>query len=161
LAYLAALGTVERDRQSLALLRARGARRRDLIALAVLESLLLGIAAGTLGTGLALGAVRLAAAGSRGSATRLSASVRASVALAAAGAAPARIGSGIAVFRSSVGEGRRSVRRAVKPLWQRLYLDLICLVIAGLIYWLTARTGFSAVVNPDSNPTLSLSIYMF
>jgi len=30
-----------------------------------------------------------------------------------------------------------------------------------LIYWLTASTGFSAVVNPDSNPTLSLSIYMF
>src|SRR5205823_654961 len=34
-------------------------------------------------------------------------------------------------------------------------------VAAGLIYWLTARTGFSAVVNPDSNPTLSLSVYMF
>jgi len=32
---------------------------------------------------------------------------------------------------------------------------------AALVYWLTARTGFSAVVNPDSNPTLSLSIYMF
>ena len=29
------------------------------------------------------------------------------------------------------------------------------------MYWLTARTGFSAVVNPDSNPTLSLSVYMF
>src|SRR5204862_4527864 len=43
LAYLAALGTVERDRQSLALLRARGARRRDLLALAALESLLLGL----------------------------------------------------------------------------------------------------------------------
>ena len=26
---------------------------------------------------------------------------------------------------------------------------------------MTARTGFSAVVNPDSNPTLSLSVYMF
>jgi putative ABC transport system permease protein len=33
--------------------------------------------------------------------------------------------------------------------------------VSGLIYWLTARTGFSAVVNPDSNPTLSLSVYMF
>jgi len=64
LAYLAALGTVERDRQSLALLRARGARRRGLITLATLESVLLGIVAGALGTGLALGAVQLAAAGS-------------------------------------------------------------------------------------------------
>jgi putative ABC transport system permease protein len=53
------------------------------------------------------------------------------------------------------------VRRTGKPLWQRLYLDVGCLVVAGLVYWLTARTGFSAVVNPDSNPTLSLSVYMF
>ena len=47
------------------------------------------------------------------------------------------------------------------PLWQRLYLDVAALAVSGLIYWLTARTGFSAVVNPDSNPTLSLSVYMF
>ncbi len=34
-------------------------------------------------------------------------------------------------------------------------------MISGGVYWLTASTGFSAVVNPDSNPTLSLSVYMF
>src|SRR5205807_7012333 len=38
LAYLAALGTAESDRRELALLRARGARRRDLLVLAGLES---------------------------------------------------------------------------------------------------------------------------
>jgi len=38
---------------------------------------------------------------------------------------------------------------------------VLALAVAGLVYWLTARTGFSAVVNPDSNPTLSLSVYMF
>src|SRR2546430_4146117 len=37
----------------------------------------------------------------------------------------------------------------------------MCLAGIGLVYWLTVRTGFSAVVNPDSNPTLSLSVYMF
>jgi putative ABC transport system permease protein len=62
---------------------------------------------------------------------------------------------------SSVSEGRRTARRGGRPLWQRLYLDLIALAVSGLIYWLTASTGFSAVVNPDSNPTLSLSVYMF
>ncbi|NUR74723.1 MAG: FtsX-like permease family protein [Thermoleophilia bacterium] len=161
LAYLAALGTVERDRQSLALLRARGARRRDLLALAGLESLLLGIVAGALGTGLALAAVRLAAAAGGVTTTRLLATFGICIALATAGAAAARIGTSVAAFRSSVGEGRRSVRRTGTPLWQRLYLDLLCLAVAGLVYWLTVRTGFSAVVNPDSNPTLSLSIYMF
>src|SRR5260370_15503384 len=34
-------------------------------------------------------------------------------------------------------------------------------VISGRTLGMTARTGFSAVVNPDSNPTLSLSVYMF
>ena len=46
LAYLAALGTVERDRRELALLRARGARRRDLLALAAIESPTIGLLAG-------------------------------------------------------------------------------------------------------------------
>src|SRR5205085_6007665 len=41
LAYLAALGTVERDRRDLALLRARGAGRRDVIALAAIESVVI------------------------------------------------------------------------------------------------------------------------
>jgi putative ABC transport system permease protein len=65
------------------------------------------------------------------------------------------------VLRADVAEGRRAVQRTQKPLWQRLYLDFAALAGSGLIYWLTARTGFSAVVNPDSNPTLSLSVYMF
>ena len=55
----------------------------------------------------------------------------------------------------------REEQRPQKPLWQRLYLDLVALAVSGLVWWLTARTGFSAVVSPDSNPTLSLSVYMF
>src|SRR5256886_5707258 len=55
----------------------------------------------------------------------------------------------------------RGGRRAPKPLWQRLYFDVLALALSGVIYWLTASAGFSAVLNPDSNPTLSLSIYMF
>jgi putative ABC transport system permease protein len=53
------------------------------------------------------------------------------------------------------------VQREGKPLWQRLYLDVAALAASGLVYWWTSRTGFSAVVNPDSNPTLSLAAYMF
>ncbi len=161
LAFLAALGTVERDRQSLALLRARGARRRDLLVLAAFESLVLGIAAGALGTAVALAAVHLTGSAGGVGTGRILATFAISVALASLGAAAARIGAGLVAFRGSVGEARRSVRRSAKPLWQRLYLDLLCLIVAGLVYWLTVRTGFSAVVNPDSNPTLSLSVYMF
>ena len=161
LAYLAALGAVERDRRDLALLRARGARRRDLLFLAGMESLLLGLLAGALGTAIALLAVHLAgSAGGIGTA-RAFVTFGICVGLAAAGAAAARIGAGLNQFRASISENRHSARRERPPLWQRLYLDVICLVVSGLVYWLTARTGFSAVVNPDSNPTLSLSVYMF
>jgi putative ABC transport system permease protein len=161
LAYLAALGTAERDRRTLALLRARGARRRDAVLLAVLESVLLGLVAGTVGTALALAAVSLAGSAGGVDLGRVLATLGICIALAAAGAATARIGAALAAFRGSISEARRGVRRSTPPLWQRLYVDLVCLVVAGLVYWLTARTGFSAVVNPDSNPTLSLSVYMF
>jgi putative ABC transport system permease protein len=161
LTYLAALGTAERDRRKLALLRARGARRRDLVRLALVEGLLLGLVAGALGVGIALGTLHLTGSATGIGVGRLETTFAVCVVVAAVGAATARIGASLAVFRGSVGEARRSVRRVGRPLWQRLYLDLLALTVAGLIYWLTARTGFSAVVNPDSNPTLSLSVYMF
>jgi putative ABC transport system permease protein len=161
LAYLAALGTVERDRRELALLRARGASRRLLLLLALLESAVLGLLAGAIGTGAALLALHFDGTAGGVSGGRVLAAFAICVGLATVGALVARVGASLAVFRSSVSESRRSARRESKPLWQRLYLDLFALVGAGLVYWLTARTGFSAVVNPDSNPTLSLSVYMF
>jgi putative ABC transport system permease protein len=161
LAYLAALGGVERDRRDLALLRSRGARRRDLFYVAAVESLLLGLLAGALGTAIAIVAIHLAGSAGGVSVVRAFATFGICVALATLGAAAARIGAGLNAFRGSVTENRRSVRREQPALWQRLYLDVLCLAISGLVYWLTARTGFSAVVNPDSNPTLSLSVYMF
>ena len=161
LAYLAALGTVERDRRDLALLRARGASRRNLLFLATVESLALGLLAGALGAAAALLAVRLVGAGGGIGRDRALAALGICVALAFAGALAARIGASSVVFRSSVSESRQGARRDGRPLWKRLYLDWLCLGVSGLIYWLTVRTGFSAVVNPDSNPTLSLSVYMF
>ncbi len=161
LAYLAALGTVERDRRELALLRARGASRRFLLQLAGLESLVLAIPAGALGAAVALGAVRLLVGGAGITVGRILVAFALCTALAWAGAVAARGSTVVDVLRRSVTEGRRTGRRDKPPFWERLYLDVIALGISGLVYWLTARTGFSAVVTPDSNPTLSLSIYMF
>ncbi len=162
LVYLSALGAVDRDRRELALLRARGAGRRQLLGLAGAEAAVVGIVAGLLGAALAFAAVALLVEGSsRVTPARAAASTAACVVLAVAGALAARLATGMRALSSTVSEGRRSVMRPRRPLWQRLYLDILALGISGLIYWLTASTGFSAVVNPDSNPTLSLSIYMF
>jgi putative ABC transport system permease protein len=162
LAYLAALSTVDRDRRDLALLRARGASRREILAMALLESAAIGIVAGLIGAAVAFVAVSALIKSSVGlTASRAAITLASCVLLAIAGAAAARLGAGVAALRASVSEGRRAVQRETKPLWQRLYLDLFALALSGLIYWLTARTGFSAVVTPDSNPSLSLSVYMF
>ncbi len=162
LAYLAALGTVERDRRELALLRARGAGRRQLLGMAVAESSIIGLFAGLLGAGISFLAVALLIEGSAGlNPSRAATVVTVCIALAFAGGIAARLGTGLRALSETVSAGRRGARVRGVPLWQRLYLDFVALAISGLIYWLTASTGFSAVVNPDSNPTLSLSIYMF
>ena len=141
LAFLAALGAADRDRRELALLRARGASRRDLLALAGIESLLLGLLAGAIGTAAALLAVRLVGSAGGIGTGRALATFGICVALGFLGAAGARVGAGLSAFRASVTEGRRSVRRQGKPLWQRLQLDLLALAVAGLVYWLTARSS--------------------
>ncbi len=162
LAYLTALGTVESDRRDLGLLRSRGASRRDLLILTLAESAVIGLIAGAIGTGAALLSVRylVSNAGPVGP-VRALVTFAICVGLAFLGAAAARVGAGLAAFRGNVIEARRGTRCSGAPLWQRLYLDVLALAVSGLVYWLTARTGFSAVVNPDSNPTLSLSVYMF
>ena len=162
LAYLAALGGVDRDRRDLALLRVRGGSRRELIALAAMESVVIGVCAGLLGAGMAVGSVTIAGAASGAlTAGRVLTTVAVGIAAAVAGALVARLAAAGSVLRATVNESRRAVQRDRAPLWQRLYLDVLALVLSGLIYWLTASTGFTAVVNPDANPTLSLSVYMF
>ena len=124
LAYLAALGTAERDRRDLALLRARGASQRSVLFLAAVESAALGLLAGTIGTGVALLAIWMVGSGRAIDTTRVLVAFAVCVALGFAGAAAARIAASVSVFRESVSEGRRSSRRQGRPLWERLYLDL-------------------------------------
>jgi putative ABC transport system permease protein len=162
LAYLAALGTVERDRRELALLRARGASRRQLLGMAVTESSIIGLLGGLLGAGISFAAVALLIEGSVGlNASRAASVIAVCIVLAFVGGMAARLGTGLRALSETVAAGRRGTQSGGVPLWRRLYLDFVALAVSGLIYWLTASTGFSAVVNPDSNPTLSLSIYMF
>jgi putative ABC transport system permease protein len=150
LAYLAALGAVDRDRRMLRLLRARGASRRKLLGLAAIESLFVGLFGGVVGAALALLTVKWIVGGHL---TTWPWAVGVCVVVGFLGAFSGRVAAGVGALREE--------HRPQKPLWQRLYLDLVALAISGLVWWLTARTGFSAVVSPDSNPTLSLSVYMF
>ena len=161
-AYLAALGTSESDRRDLALLRARGARPRDLLLVAGVESLLIGLIAGLAGVALGLAAVQLLVSGGvELTFWRAVAVALAAIGLSIVGSAAARLAGTRQVLASEVTEGRAATPSRRVPAWRRYYLDFAALALSGLIYWLTIRTGFSAVISPDSNPTLSLSVYMF
>jgi putative ABC transport system permease protein len=66
------------------------------------------------------------------------------------------------VTRTSFIDSRRRVGREKSPLWARLYLDVLCLVIAFIVYEVSQRNGgFQPVLNAEGNPTISLSVFTF
>lgn len=64
------------------------------------------------------------------------------------------------MLRQEIAGERQIARRArAKPLWSRLYLDVVALIAALVVYRVTQINGFHPVLNAEGNPTLSLSFY--
>src|SRR5207302_4117919 len=61
----------------------------------------------------------------------------------------------------TVAQARRVVGARHRPLWARLYLDVILLAAAGLVYWQTVRSGYQVVLAPEGVPTISVSYVTF
>jgi len=51
--------------------------------------------------------------------------------------------------------------RTGPPLWQRLYLDAFCLVVAGIVFWLTAATGYQIVLATEGVTATSVDYTAF
>ena len=62
---------------------------------------------------------------------------------------------------SSVRAGRASVGRGEAPFWERTWIDLILLAIAGLVYWRTAAAGYQIVLAPEGVAATSVSYGSF
>ncbi|MEA2761258.1 MAG: putative transport system permease protein [Gemmatimonadaceae bacterium] len=62
---------------------------------------------------------------------------------------------------SSVRMGRARVGRGEEPIWERTWIDLILLVIAGLVYWRTAAAGYQIVLAPEGVAATSVSYGSF
>jgi putative ABC transport system permease protein len=162
LAYYAARSGVDEERRAIALLRTRGASRADVLGGAVTQGVAIGILAGLIGLGGGLLAVRatvhVVGASDNG---RLIAIAVITVAIGVAAGVGARLGVAVTGHRAAVASARARAPRPGRPLWARLYLDVLALVLSGVVYAIDRATGLSAVVNPDSNPTLALSLYSF
>ncbi|GGR31664.1 ABC transporter permease [Deinococcus ruber] len=141
-------------RQEQALLRLRGAPPLVAARLALAEALLVGLLGVLLGSGLAL----LAAA------TLLNSRVTGLWVLIAglAGLLLAGVSTLLPTLgMTSVSAARRNVGRGTVPLWQRLYLDVLLLVLAGLMYWRTAASGYQLVLAPEGVSQASVQYEAF
>lgn len=153
------------QRREIALLRTRGAGPRQILTINALASLLiaatstvLGLLLGVLATVLLFGLPALrttplpALAGSAG------------IAL-VAGLALASLATYLPLRRSLQreirGERSAAVRGGRRPVWARAYLDLLCLAIAALIFWVTARGGGFRPLESAEGASLSLGFFVF
>lgn len=158
---VAATGQTRR-RHEQALLRTRGATTSQILRLEGLEALVAGVLGSVLGGALAY----LAAAVfvpqvqifSAATLVWLFAAVAVGLALAAVAVlVPAwRTSRGSTVVRARTVVGRQRA-----PFWQRLYLDAILLVVAGVMFWRTASTGYQLVLAPEGVPQTAVSYEAF
>ena len=162
LAYYAARTGVDEERRSIALLRTRGASRADVLGGAVTQGVAIGLLAGVIGFAGGLLAVRAIAPVETGTDYgRLLAIAVVTLVIGIGAGVGARLGVAVNGHRAAVAGARARAPRTGQPLWARLYLDVVALVLSGVVYGIDRATGLSAVVNPDSNPTLALSLYSF
>ncbi|MGZ5212364.1 MAG: FtsX-like permease family protein [Actinomycetota bacterium] len=152
----------ERRRREQALLRVRGASPKQIVRLAAYEALLtgaMGTALGLIGASiagwLAFGTARFGATGGQTVAWAVFSTL---------------VGFGLSYvtvvlpawrdLRSlTVRAAQLTIGTPRLPIWQRLYLDVVCLFLGGLIYWQAVRGGYQVVLAPEGVPTISVNYF--
>lgn len=164
LSRLAADATADATRRHAALLRARGATRRQLgyvfmgatIVTALIGSVL-GVAIGV-AIGFALFGADLASSGAPGAVMSggAIAIVLTTVLASLAAILPLR-----AQLAEEIAAGRQELQRGRAPLWQRLYLDILALIVGAVVYVVAGGSGIHPVLNAEGNPTVTLALTSF
>ncbi len=164
LTRFAAESGAEASRRHAALLRARGAGQRRLVivflgvaGIGALAGASVGAVVGVLLSFLVFG-TELSAADPMGAiAVGALGTIAATTILATLAAAlPLRD-----TLRSELVAGRQELGRGRPPLWRRLYLDVIALVAAGVVFWVVGGSGVHPVLNTEGNPTVTLALTSF
>jgi putative ABC transport system permease protein len=153
-----------RRRRDQALLRARGASTKILVAFGLAEALVVAVLGSIFGIGLTLLLCRLFF----GSATLGVSGVSLAVWLAIAivvGLAIASVSIALPAYRDArditVANARRSLSRTVDFKWLRWYPDLIALSLSLLSFWFTSRNGFKLVFAVEGVANVSVNYWSF
>ena len=152
-----------RRRQDQALLRTRGATRRQVLGLAAAEAGTAAAAGAVFGLASAWALSTTLLGGASWSTTTAIGWVLGGAVLGIALACltivvPARrelADQAVTASRASIRGGERA------PLWARWGLDLVVLAASAAIFWATSRAGYSLVLVPEGVPTLSVSYWAF
>ncbi len=151
-----------RRRQEQALLRTRGASSPQLLRLAGFEALAVGVIGVIFGFLLAFIASRALLG------TNLWTAAGVTVWLVTAAligfllaAAAVMLPAWRALRGETVTSARAVVSHAHTPLWERLYLDVIFLALAGLVFWQTAKSGYQVVLAPEGVAQTSVNYSAF
>lgn len=150
-----------RRRRDLFLLRLRGASTAQVLRLVSAESLAIGVVGVVIGAILTLIGTRLLMTSNpTGWNSTLWLMVAAISGLGLAGVStviPAWTG----LRRTTVTSNAAVVGRLRTHLWQRTYVDIVLLVIAGLAYWRTASMGYQLVLAPEGVAATSVHYETF
>src|SRR5258708_2661909 len=152
----------ERRRQEQALLRTRGVSTAQILSLTALEAVIVGVGGVALGIGLAsIAAATIASVGLFSSATAILWTINASLVGLILAVIVVLYPAWIQARHATVMAARAVVGRGRKPVWQRIYLDVILLAVAALIFWRTASTGYQVVLAPEGVPETSVAYETF
>ncbi len=158
---VAASGATRR-RLEQALLRTRGTSIAQIIRLASSEALIVGGGGIALGVLLAyLAATFVAPAGAMQSTTSLWWTLAAALTGLVVALVAVLVPAWSQARSNTVASARAIVGRGVTPLWQRIYLDVILLIIAAVVFWRTASTGYQVVLAPEGVAASSVAYETF
>ncbi len=153
---------VERRRQEQALLRTRGASTSQILGLAALEAMIVGVGGVALGIALAsVAAGTITSVGLFASITTIIWTINASLVGLILAVVAVLYPAWLQARNSTVMAARAVVGRGRKPLWQRVYLDVILLAVSAIIFWRTASTGYQVVLAPEGVPETSVAYETF
>jgi putative ABC transport system permease protein len=152
----------DRRRREQALLRIRGATPGRLVAIAAAEA----AASAIIGVILGLGGAAVAARAAFGATSFGATSAQAigwTAGSVAAGVVVALVSVVFPAWRDartmSVRASQAAIGAARRPLWARLYLDLVLLAAAGLVFWQAVGSGYQVLLAPEGVPTISVSFF--
>ncbi len=148
-------------RRDYALLSLRGASTSAITRIAVAESgcvAALGAVAGVCAAAVLSVTILGASPGTRAVVVWLGIAFAAGLILAVASV----LGPALVDLRGDTVAARRAMLvPTAKPLWKRTYLDIILLVIAGLLFWRAADTGYQIVLAPEGVAATSVDYTAF